>query len=318
MHDWWFDERVTSDLQGASRKGFSCVHTALTLQETISKERERNKKIFVAYYDVSKAFDSVWIDGLFFQLHKIGVKGSLWRLLYKSYQNFTCCFRIADKESEWYQMECGIHQGGYLSIVKYTAFIDSLISDLERSRLCSTIYRIPSSPVGYADDLAACTVSKFRMDRVMNKVDQHGRDWRFAFNAAKSAVLVFGETTIERRIGSENRMFSLGGTRVREKIYYDHVGVKSCVKGDTHVRTEEKISKARKTLNMSTNVAVRKGGLNLNTCNVIYWSVVIPTLLFGCEIWLIKPKDIEMLNAFQRYAAWRLQRLHTRSLNATS
>ena len=318
IQKWWFSERVISDTQGATRKGFSCVHTALTLQETISKERELNKKVFVAYYDVSKAFDSVWTDGLFFQLHKLGITGTLWRLLFKGYQNFTCCVRIADRESEWYDMECGIHQGGYLSLVKYTAFIDSLIEDLNMSNLCSAIYRIPSSPVGYADDLAASTTSKHKMDQVMGRVFQHGCNWRYSFNACKSAVLVFGETPHESRIGSTNRMFSLGGVRVKEKPYYDHVGIKTCVKGDTHVRTEEKVSKARKSLNMTTNIGIRKGGLNLNTCNIIYWAIVIPTLLFGCEIWVMKDKDIVMLNAFQRYAARRLQRLHSRALNATS
>ena len=85
INDWWVQNRVVSNLQGACRKGSSCIHTALTLQETISNERERGKKVFVAYHDVSKAFDSVWIDRLFYQLHKIGIRDSLWRILYKMY-----------------------------------------------------------------------------------------------------------------------------------------------------------------------------------------------------------------------------------------
>ena len=113
-------------------------------------------------------------------------------------------------------------------------------------------------------------------------------------------------------------MFSLGGKRVKERLHYDHVGVKTCVEGDTHTRTDEKVSKARWVLNMSTNVGIIKGGLNLYTCNVIFWTVVVPTLLFGCETWFIKTKDIDMLSAFQRYAARRLQRLHFRSLNVTA
>ena len=315
---WWVDSHVTSVLQGAARKGFSCVHTALTLQETISKERESGKKVFVAYFDVSKAFDSVWTDGLFFQLHQMGITGNLWRLLYKSYVNFQCCVRIGGSDSDWYDMCCGIHQGGYLSLVKYTAYIDSLIQTLERSNLCSSIYRVKTSPVGYADDFAASTTTKQKMDYVMHRVHRHGCEWRYTFNAAKSAVLVYGETNRERQIGAEHRMFSLGGSRVKERLYYDHVGIKSCVKGDGHVRTEEKISKARKVLNMNTNIGIRKGGLNLRTCNIIYWTIVVPTLLFGCEIWVIKHRDIELLTAFQRYAARRLQRFRFNSFNATS
>ena len=313
---WWVESHATSVLQGAARKGFSCIHTALTLQETIAREREVGKKVFVAYFDVSKAFDSVWTDGLFFQLYNMGITGNLWRLLYKSYVNFSCCVRIGDKNSVWYSMDCGIHQGGYLSLVKYTAYIDSLIQSLEQSDLCSSIFRVKTSPVGYADDLAACAISK--MDCIMQIVYQHGCDWRYMFNASKSAVLVYGETLRERRLGVENRMFSLGGIRVHERNYYDHVGVKSCVNGDGHVRTEEKISKARKVLNMNTNIGIRRGGLNLKTCNIIFWTIVIPTLLFGCEVWVIKRKDVELLNAFQRYAARRLQRFKFNSFNITS
>ena len=202
--------------------------------------------------------------------------------------------------------------------MKYTAFIDSLIENLRGSELCSNVFQIRPSPIGYADDLAASTVSKHRMDGVMKIVHKHGCDWRYNFNAGKSAVLVFGETKGERRIGSNNRMFSLGGKRVKERLYYDHVGIKTCVDGDTHIRTDEKVSKARRVLNMSTNIGIRKGGLNLNTCNVIFWTVVMPTLLYGCEVWFLKYKDIELLQSFQRYAARRLQRLHYRSLNATS
>ena len=79
--------------------------------------RESNNKVFVAYFDVSKAFDSMWMDGFFYQLHKLGVKHSLWRMLYKVYLNFTCCVRIGNLTSTWYDMDCGIHQGGFLSLM---------------------------------------------------------------------------------------------------------------------------------------------------------------------------------------------------------
>ena len=154
---WWGENRIISELQGACRTGSSCIHTALTLQETISKEREGNKKVFVAYYDVTKAFDTVWIDGLFYQLHEIGIKGRLWRVLYKTYLNFKCCVRIGEKSSDWYVMGRGIHQGGFLSLVKYITFINSLINDLKASNTCSVIYNIRCAPVSYADDLQALT-----------------------------------------------------------------------------------------------------------------------------------------------------------------
>ena len=61
----------------------------------------------------------------------------------------------------------------------------------------------------------------------------------------------------------------------------------------------------------------RKNGLNIRTCCIIFWTVVIPTLCFGCELWILKCKDIAILEDFQRYAAKRIQRLHPKSLNIT-
>ena len=120
------------------------------------------------------------------------------------------------------------------------------------------------------------------------------------------------------QIGCANRIFSLGAEKVNEKLYYDHVGVKTCVQGDFHVRTEERVMKARKALNMSSSIGIKRGGLDLGTCNTIFGTVIMPILCFGCELWVIKKKDADLLAAFQIYAARRLQRFHTRSVNITS
>ena len=58
-------------LQCSFRPGFSCLHSACILQEAISSVWERKKKVFVAFLDVKKAFDTVWHD-----IGEIGLHGS--------------------------------------------------------------------------------------------------------------------------------------------------------------------------------------------------------------------------------------------------
>ena len=70
---WWADHNVISDLQGAWKKKISCVHTALLLQESIANALDSNKNIFVTFLDVSKAYDTVWTDGLFYQLNEMAI-----------------------------------------------------------------------------------------------------------------------------------------------------------------------------------------------------------------------------------------------------
>ena len=272
----------------------------------------------MAYYDVTKAFDTVWIDGLFFQIHKLGITGKVWRILYKTYIDFNCCVKLGSKNSKWYPMLRGIHQGGFLSLTKYIAFINELIIDLKNSGTCSVAHNLKCSPVSYADDLATCAKSKNKLDQAMQIVYKHGCKWRFEFNAKKSAVQVFGESRAEAKIGAKYRNFKLGKCKVKEKPYYDHVGVKVCAMGDSSVRTEEKIKKARKILNMSTGIGIKRGGVTPAACSILFWSVIIPTLLFGSEVWILSKKDIDMLDAFERYAGRRFQYFPFRSPNATS
>ena len=105
--------------------------------------------------------------------------------------------------------------------------INSLVTELRDSNLCCEIYRTPSTPVGYADDIATRCKSKVSMDRSMEIVYRHGCTWRYEFNAKKSGVLVYGKGPQENERNAKDRVFRLGQARVREQTEYDHVGVEA-------------------------------------------------------------------------------------------
>ena len=315
LKEWWVDEGVISELQGACKTGLSCIHTAFALQEAVATSFEAGNKCFVAFYDVSKAFDSVWIDGLFRQVFDSGITGKTWRLLYRSYLDFRCCAKAQGHFSEWYTLERGIHQGGYMSLLKYTLFINSLLVQLKRSGLCCKIYRTPSTPVGYADDLASGCINDIRLNQVMDIVYQHGCTWHYEFNARKSGVLVFGDDNNNNRGKDQMREFQLGDAIVKERLKYDHVGVRTSVIVDDFSGVEERVAKARTTFNAATGLGIRKNGLTIYTCNIIFWSLAVPTALYGCEVWRMSAKAISILETFQLYAAKKIQRFYAKVPN---
>ena len=200
--------------------------------------------MFLCLFDVAKAFDTVWSDGFFKQLFDLGITGKTWRLLYGGYLDFRCRVRIRGDLSEPYRHTCGIHQGGYLSLLKYTVFINSLLVNLRDSGLCAKIYRIPSTPRGYADDLAAVCLSKRKTDAVMDQVYLHGCTWRYDFNARQSGILVYGENRRAHDRNSINRSFRLGPAKVKEMTEYDHVGIRTSIYAGSTSGIEERIGKA--------------------------------------------------------------------------
>ena len=294
LKGWWHVEGVISLLQGACRQGASCLHFALILQEGIAAGLDTKKKVFVAYFDAAKAFDSVWTDGLFYQLRNLGIVGKTWRLLYKSYHDFRCKVRLAGCYSDWYVMRCGIHQGGFLSLLKYAAFIDPLLREIENSRLCLRIINIPAGPVGYADDLSVCSVSKNYLDRTLDLVYKYSCKWRFYYNANKIAVMVYGESKREAERNAKFRNFKLDKDKVKEKVEYDHVGVKNCLFGNFTNRTEYRISRGRRAFNSVTSIGIKKKGVCMSVCTTIFWAIIMPFVTYGSELWVLRGNENEM------------------------
>ena len=196
--------------------------------------------------------------------------------------------------SDWYSLQCGIRQGGFLSLLKYTVFINSLITELKVSGLCCKLYRTPSTPVGYADDLATCSTSKYII----------------------YGILIYGEDRPESYRNALLRTFRLGSDKISEHLHYDHVGDRASIFDDDVSGLEERISKARRTLKAISGLGVRRSGLTIRTCNIIFWSVIVPIATYGCELLFLTEGHVSILEEFQEYAGRKLQRFNARSSRA--
>ena len=118
---------------------------------------------------------------------------------------------------------------------------------------------------------------------------------------------MYGEEKKEHVRAIKYRVFKLGKECVHEKLEYDHVGIKACVRYDDNERVSEKIGKGRRALNVTSGIGIRKSGITMKTCNLIFWTIVMPIITFGGELWMINDKEIDKLQHFQRYAGRRVQ-----------
>ena len=108
----------------------------------------------------------------------------------------------------------------------------------------------------------------------------------------------------------------MGSDKISERLHYDHVGVRASIFDDDVSGLEERISKARRTLNAISGLGVRRSGLTIRTCNIIFWSVIVPIATYGCELLFLTEGHVAILEEFQEYAGRKLQRFHARSPRA--
>ncbi len=62
--------------------------TTLLVREGISYNREGSNDVYVVLLNAKKAFDTVWIEGLFYQLYFQKIDFGLWHILRSYYKGF--------------------------------------------------------------------------------------------------------------------------------------------------------------------------------------------------------------------------------------
>ena len=127
--------------------------------------------------------------------------------------------------------------------------------------------------------------------------------------------MVYGESKSEFKKGSKFREFSICREKVKETTTYDHVGVKNCLFHDYKPRTEERVSKGRRAFNAITSVGIKKKGITMKVCSTLFWTIIAPIVTYGCEVWVARGDEIDLLRKFQRMIGRKCQRLHPKSPN---
>ena len=86
----------------SAREGEQSNHSSY--HETIAEAIEEAKPLFVAFLDIRKAYDTVYIEGLFVKLAKIIGNGRMWRFLLDIDENSSTKVKIGDLEINFFTL----------------------------------------------------------------------------------------------------------------------------------------------------------------------------------------------------------------------
>ena len=294
--DPWMEEHMPlNELQGAAHKQCSSIGTSFVLQEAIAQNKEAGHKVYIAFFDVKKAFDTVWLDGLFYKLYKKGMKGKLWRILINSYTGCMNYVKVDGNNSSWFPVKQGVKQGGVLSMKLYQIYIDDLLNEMRSLNVGSVVNSIDCTCPAFADDITAITLYKSCLVKLLKTAYEYSCKWRFCFNVAKCAILVLGESETQRSSRRLREKFYLGNEQVKERNEYTHVGIPINVNGESCTAIEESVSKGRRKFYSVVGSSVGQSGLVPETLSKVYWSVCIPTILYGAEVGVFTEKEMKIL-----------------------
>ena len=176
--------------QTAYRKKVSCAEAIFSTLETVSQYSQKNEKMYMCFYDLQKAFDSVQYPVLLNRLYEAGVDGKAWRLIKSWYNHPKCRVRINGQLSSAFTLEQGVLQGSVLSPILFLLVMDPLLKCLECSGLGSFISDTYAGAFTHADDIRTVTSSMDTLQQQLNAVQNFAAENALVLNPTKCEVLL--------------------------------------------------------------------------------------------------------------------------------
>jgi len=100
-----------SQYQSGFRKGRSTMDSLISLESDIRKAQTNREVVIAVFFDVEKAYDMIWKEGLLIKLQQLGIGGKVYNWILDFLFNRNIQVRVGAELSEVYTVENGTPQG---------------------------------------------------------------------------------------------------------------------------------------------------------------------------------------------------------------
>ena len=191
INNWSEKYTKVSDAQFGFRKGFSTVDAVYTLHSLIQHFLNNGKRLYCAFVDLKKAFDSVYRKALWLKLYKLGLNGKLLRIIRAMYDKVKCCVRHCNSYSDFFDISVGLKQGETLSPILFSLFLEDLELYLQSrpdSGLCLNDINIML--LLFADDMVLLGDTPEDLQNSWDKLQEYCQKWGLEVNVLKTKIVV--------------------------------------------------------------------------------------------------------------------------------
>ena len=284
--------RLTSSLEAShffikAQAGFrsreECAAHSCALYEILRRREIMNKKSYVAFIDIRKAYDTVPVELMLRKLALLGVSGRCLAYFRSLYSDATARVKTKYGLSDLIQLLRGLRQGCPASPLLFDIFINDILADCDALGVTLVGLDRNGRIVGllYADDLVLICNTTRSLQKALDKIQAWGQLHEMTFGVSKCGLMGFGENAMEKL---KSKVWMLDGHAIPIVPEYRHLGIPVSHDLSLHRVAKDRAKKGRKAL---------YGVLPLVRCPQIpIWirimavkGKVVSVLAFGGELW---------------------------------
>uniref|UniRef100_A0A8C2Q875 Reverse transcriptase n=1 Tax=Cyprinus carpio TaxID=7962 RepID=A0A8C2Q875_CYPCA len=282
--------------QSGFRKGRSTIDSVVRLETEIRKAQANRESVIAVFFDIEKAYDMMWKEGLLIKLSKIGVEGRVFNWIRDFLFGRKIQIRIGADLSDQYIVDNGTPQGSVISPLLFIIMINDVFGtvpeDIGRSL--------------FADDGALWKKGRNieyvtrKIQEAIDIVVEWGYNWGFRFSIEKTQSVFFTRKRIQE--GLKLRMYG----RDLEKVgTFKFLGINldSRLTFAEHIRRIEE--KCKRVINVMRCLRGKEWGASRLAMKKIYMALIRSVLDYGCVVFgsaaqsLLKKLDVIQAQALR-------------------
>ena len=273
--------------QAGFRKGFSTADHLQTLTQLIEKIQEFNQKLYIAFIDFAKAFDSVERIFVLKTLKKQGVQEKYIRIIGKMYLNNKARIKM-DRTGKEFELTRGVRQGDPSSPKLFTAVLEEIFRRM-KLKYGISIDGKKLFNLRFADDIVLISESHKELTNILQELYTYSKEIGLKINTNKTKIMtnsVTLPTTIDKTV-------------IEYTDEYIYLGQIVSFKDKINKEIDRRISLAWKKF-WGLKFILLDRSLPLKIKQHVMDTCILPVMLYGAQTWTLNKHEKNMLSICQR------------------
>jgi hypothetical protein len=245
LKQWSEENNIITDAQEGFRKGRSTTNHIFSLHALIEKQFLSDSKLYVAFMDFRKCYDTINRSILWSVLLKSGIQGKMIRALKGIYSSVQSCVLCNGGLSEYFQCLQGLKQGCILSPEIFSLLINDLALEIlakARHGVSLGAAEIDLFLLMFADDLTLLATTIVGLQNQLNALSTAAVRLGLTINLDKSKIIVFRKGGF---LGRRERWF-FGGSQLEVVNSFKFLGLTFSTRLGFTAALEDAATKAKK------------------------------------------------------------------------